>query len=68
MADGIANVGDRHVITRIEKPDPDSYAVIHYGRGWAFPCGKSWFDQERPEVGAYVVLGSDHHWHVEREA
>jgi len=57
--------GDKYQITRVERPDPDHYAVIHYGRGWAFGCSKAWFDAERPSVGAYVVMGADNHWHVE---
>jgi len=60
--------GDRYRITRIVQPDYDSYAVVHYEGGYAFGCGKAWFDAERPEVGRYIVFGADGHWHVEPSA
>ncbi len=57
--------GDSYTITRIATPDPDSYAVIYYGQRFAFPCGKGWFDKERPTVGSRIVFGADGHWHVD---
>jgi len=65
MTDREVQVGERFRITRIEQPDPDSYAVIHFGR-YGFGCGRQWFEAERPAVGAYVVMGADGHWHVEK--
>ncbi len=61
--DRIAHAGERHIITRIERPCPDSYAVIHYGP-FAFPCSQAWFEAEKPAVGKVIVL-RDNHWHVE---
>lgn len=62
----LLQAGERYRITRIERHDPDAYAVIHYGERWAFPCGQSWYEHERPAVGLWLRFGSDNHWHVEQ--
>jgi hypothetical protein len=45
--------GDLWQVTKITKPDPDSYAVIHMGR-YAYAVGRAWFEQNKPEVGGYI--------------
>ena len=53
MSDRDHRPGDLQKVTKITMPDPDSYAVIHMGR-YAFPCGRAWFEQNRPEIGGYI--------------
>jgi hypothetical protein len=59
--------GERYVIDRVQTPDPDSYAVLHYGGRYAFPCTRAWCEREQPAAGKYVVMGEDYRWHVEKE-
>lgn len=43
-------------VTRVQIPDPDSYAVIHMEGGFAFPATYEWVQQQKPEVGGYIAV------------
>ena len=60
--------GERFRVTRIDTPDPDCYAVINYEGGYAFGCGREWFEKNKPTVGGVIEMGTDHHWFVPKQS